>query len=258
MKYLLFFISICLASPVNLRTVTDGRVIKPSEVNQYYSALTGKILPRGSNGVVSDLAGVLGSSTYRWDDGWFSKIYFGDSSSNTYIDSSATELRCFVGGVQKCSMTSSAFDGAYFATGSVSNVAMNNGNYAVSSSDSGTYSTSQTTYAAAVTNATASVTTNGRPVKVEIINPSASDTCYFRGDYVAGGTFYLMIKRDSTQVYETAFYSLATSAYHPCGAIHFIEQPGEGGPYVYTLWVKVSNGSDTIYAQDVKLVVWEI
>ena len=258
MKYLLFFISICLASPVNLRTVTDGKVIKPSEVNQYYSALTGKILPRGSNGVVSDLAGALGSATYRWEDGWFSTIYFGDSASNTYLTASATELKCFVGGVQKCSMTSSGFDGAYLASDSVSQTALNNGNFSISSS-SGSFTTTSTSYTA-VTNLSASITTNGRPVIISLQDESGSSVCSIGLTVGAAGDrgYQISIKRDSTVIYETLAKNFSNvNTFSGCGGFVVFDTPSEG-TYTYSYEGKVLNALHTLNVTNAEVVVREI
>jgi len=37
-----------------------------SDVNQYFTAITGDLLPRNSSGVVTNIMGSLGSTTYKW------------------------------------------------------------------------------------------------------------------------------------------------------------------------------------------------
>lgn len=66
----------------NISQVTGGKVGFVSQVNQYFTALTQNIFPRGISGVVADLAGSIGDSTRRFKNGYIQNIYVSDFIPN--------------------------------------------------------------------------------------------------------------------------------------------------------------------------------
>jgi len=59
------FFSLSLASDSNLVEATGGTITRDL-VNQYYTALTGDLIPHNSSGTAAAEAGNLGSSSYQW------------------------------------------------------------------------------------------------------------------------------------------------------------------------------------------------
>jgi hypothetical protein len=67
-----------------LREVVTGRTVKASEVNQYFSALTGSLVPR-TNGAPVAGAHNLGSATYKWNISESLSYYFAPNESSMNI-----------------------------------------------------------------------------------------------------------------------------------------------------------------------------
>ena len=58
----------------NIRQVHAGDDIREDDNNQFFAALTGNVVPRNVEGEAEDLAGNLGSSTFRWRAIYVEKI----------------------------------------------------------------------------------------------------------------------------------------------------------------------------------------
>lgn len=68
-----------------ISTVLAGDVASEEKWNQYKTALTGDLYPRNNSGKVTDEAGSLGSSSYRWDKAHFKTLdilSMGDSNNS--------------------------------------------------------------------------------------------------------------------------------------------------------------------------------
>lgn len=69
---------------------TDGDVIPASDVNQFVTAFIENIVPRNTSRVPSDLAGQVGTSTYRFIRGYIRDVFIGTASANLKIYEGAT------------------------------------------------------------------------------------------------------------------------------------------------------------------------
>lgn len=63
---------------------TNGQTIADTWFNVIRTALGGDVVPRDSNGVVGDLSGSLGTTSYTWLYAYLQKIYFKASTSGNY------------------------------------------------------------------------------------------------------------------------------------------------------------------------------
>lgn len=55
-----------IAGTNSLQSVSGG-IVRKAHVNQYYTAMNQDVVPRDSSGAATDLAGNLGSNSYRWN-----------------------------------------------------------------------------------------------------------------------------------------------------------------------------------------------
>lgn len=212
--------------------------VRTNHVNQYYSALSGDLVPRNSSGIATDLGGDLGQSTKRWDDLFSKKLNIGAAGSGLFIDDNGGLLRFGVGGVAVADVSST---GRWVAS-----LGQQVG------SSTGTYSTSSTSYTA-VTNVSATITTRGRPVFLTLISadgdPLASNACSIGATTTGGGSYAIeyVWKRGSTGIghYVQSFDPNVSSRtlFIPCTSVlHF--DVVAAGTYTYTLEVK-TNGATT-------------
>lgn len=69
MKFVFFFfIAMNTWAASNTLPEITSAVVRRSDVNRFHRAFSFDIMPRNASGVVTDLAGSLGTSSYEWDD----------------------------------------------------------------------------------------------------------------------------------------------------------------------------------------------
>lgn len=66
----------------NIPTASSGQKITASHHNSIKSALTEDVVPRNASGVVTNLAGALGSLLYRWANLFSAEVTIGDPSNS--------------------------------------------------------------------------------------------------------------------------------------------------------------------------------
>lgn len=104
---------------------SPGQVISASHLNVLRNAFMQVLFPRNSSGVVTDLAGDLGSSTYRWNDASIKRILLGESASNIQLkETSPSLLQGLIGGNVKISVSSAGIDGQYMQSASITRAAL--------------------------------------------------------------------------------------------------------------------------------------
>jgi len=67
----------------NLTQVVSGQDPAPSDLNQYYSALVGDLIPRGANGTIQASGADMGQRAYPWRRGYFDELFLGGVSLST-------------------------------------------------------------------------------------------------------------------------------------------------------------------------------
>lgn len=143
----------------NTLTTISGGIIRTSHPNQYFTALTGTIVPRNAGtGAPEDNVNSCGSTSYRFTRGHFGTgIQLGTSTNNVKIDASGNTIQFKTTDTTRCTVDSNGFNTVYRP--SISSV-----NY-VLGSGSGNY---QNNSGARVqpTNMSITITTTGRPVLV--------------------------------------------------------------------------------------------
>lgn len=98
---------------------SPGQVISSTHMNVIRNALTQVFYPRNSSGVVTDVAGDLGSSSYRWNDASIKRILLGDASSNIQLKDVSNVFQVLISGNIKTTVSSAGFDGQYVKAASV-------------------------------------------------------------------------------------------------------------------------------------------
>jgi len=132
------------------------------------------------------------------------------------------------------------------------------------SSSSGSFSMSSSTYAD-VTNLSVSITVTGRPVMLMLCASDATAAAYLAVSVNNGTTAigYMQFLRGSTEVGHYQFgLSSPTSgqhfSYHPLGGFCAIDTGASAGTYTYKVQIRRDANSNSAYAQNVKLVAYEL
>jgi hypothetical protein len=227
-----------------LSTKVSNDVISEDDVNQYKTAITDDLIPRNSSGVITDIAGNLGTSVYRWVAGYIKSLYIGTIANNNSITevsndleiSSDYDINLDAGSGREIDLR---FNGTALGSGitssGISRDMLGAVNYSKSSS-CGSFSGSSTSYAD-ITNLSTSITTTGKPVMLYF--ESASTTT---GSNISStATTDVKLLRDSTDI---ALYRTSTSSFE-LGVPLIIDVPSSG-TYTYKAQYKVSSGSVAI------------
>lgn len=81
-----------------LAAFSSGEIIRRTYPNQFFSSVTGDFVPRNSStGTVQDLAGDLGTTTYRWNETHANQYVVGATSSNLQIKENISNNSMHVG-----------------------------------------------------------------------------------------------------------------------------------------------------------------
>jgi hypothetical protein len=126
------------------------------------------------------------------------------------------------------------------------------------SSSSGIFSTTSSS-ATAVTNLSVNITTVGRPVKLELISASTteSSTINSTGNItMINASGYISFRRDGSAVGVYALNQDGSGQLEAVGPYSFIDIPS-AGTYTYSVYV-ASNGTGTIGVRNIKLIAYEL
>jgi len=129
----------------NLTTRSPGNVIRSADHNSFTQALEGDIVPRNGSGAPEDIAGDIGTSTYRFDNGYIKKVFIGEIAKLINFEGSGNDLIVKVGGTTVGKWTTVGLDGSYLVDESVDRFALAPGNVLYSAA-SGTVSHNSTSY----------------------------------------------------------------------------------------------------------------
>jgi len=95
----------------NLTTITDGSVADAGDLNQFKTALNNDLVPRNSSGVPTDVAGGLGTTTFRWTDSYFEKAFIGTVGSLINLEDIAGDLVFRIDGTAAVTVKSTGLEG---------------------------------------------------------------------------------------------------------------------------------------------------
>lgn len=217
----------------NLQTKNPGDVISTMDPNQYKTSLTGDIVPRNISGVPSNNAGSIGSSIYRWANGFFKSLNIGLPASAISIYEAAGELIIEVGGIIALKVSEFGWDGAFIEQATITPTKRETANKVSTSSLSNT-STTSTSYAD-MAGATLSITCSGvRPVYLTME----------KGSFLHSGTasdWMIAFVKDGSIICE---YTAGQNITLPMSAFTFIDPNPTAGSHTYKIqWKNVSAGT---------------
>lgn len=223
----------------NIPARSGGQTITAQFFNLLRSVLGGDLVPRNASGVPTDLAGAIGTSTYRMLSAFAQKYNLGAPASGLSIEEDSGAIIFKVGGVEKGRIDSNG----------IKRNSLDTLNYSLSSS-CGTFSTTSTSFVS-VTNLSRSITTNGNPVEIFLVPDNSATNLAALGPIGSSSTqaaMQLRITRDGTQIFSEniiadAFGSSTTSFTLglPPSAIRAIDFPS-AGTYTYAIQIKGSAG----------------
>lgn len=197
-----------------LTTKSGGTTVNADDVNQFYTALNGDIVPRNTSGVPTDSAGSIGTSSYRFLDAYFDDIDLPDGvlDGASLTDNTVTKDKLVSLGLQ-------------------------------TSSSSSTYSTTSTSYVD-VTNLSITITTTGRPVMIAVESDGTANVSYIGSSNSGGGASSNTVKlvRDSTDVGIVLYASPSSSGTGVAGFganFMYLDTPS-AGTYTYKIQCKAS------------------
>jgi hypothetical protein len=254
---------------------SNGSAIDQTWFNIIRSVLGGDFLPR-TDGVVTDEAGSVGSTLYRWLNAYFIGMYLynptGRSIRLTAPSSITTDYTlklppALPGSGNKLFMVNSSGEGSLTVEPDGSTLEISGTTLRVkdagitrdkqaslgtiASSSSGGYSMNNSAAFEAVTNLTRTITTTGRPVFVGLISDGSGTATDCSNDN--GSNYQVKFKRDSTQI----ALMLAGGAATPASSFEHIDYDAVAGTYTYTVEVRGGAGGTT-FLSNVKLVVFEM
>jgi hypothetical protein len=270
-------------------------VIPITHHNTLVNALKDDFVPRDTTTrAATDIAGDLGTATYRWDNGYIKKLYIGTAADSLTIEQSTNDLvitnpkasgdiildakvnhTLKVDGVTKAVIDTNGIDGQYMKALSVdtASIAANAVTRAKMVAVGQQVSNEMTTFSTTNTvtlitdgsnSLTATITTTGRPVMLLIINDSASNDGQIYLRTGIGVTTYGVVrfKRDSTIVsrhqYRMDWDAAPTGTYEmPIVLPYAVDTPG-AGTYTYTVEAGTDNAGTTFLANRLKLFVYEL
>lgn len=252
-----------------LTSATDGTIIPASDHNSIVTALKDNFVPRGTSTLApTDLAGDLGTTSYRWDSAYLKEVILGAISSQISIEEDGSNRMAIkVGGSTAMTIDSGGLIPDSIVTDMITDANITKPKLAALgqqlSSSSGDYNTSSTSYTA-VTNLSVTITTTGRPVYLGIINDGSTVS----GDEAAFGiaspsgttaTGFFQFMRDSTSLGEgwlqDSAEGVSAISIIPFGPNHI--DVITAGTYTYTVQVKVASG-DLLYCAFMKLIAFEL
>lgn len=250
-----------------LTTASDGTVIPASDHNQLVTALKDNFVPRDTTTLApTDLAGDIGSTSYRWDDSYIKKMNIGAVSSQLTIDEDGSNrMRFTVGGSTALTVDSGGLIPDSIATDMIIDNNVTRAKLASVgqqlSSSSGSFTTSSLT-PVDVTNLSVTITTTGRPIILEMIPVSTLSSIRITNN-VNTGTLEatLILKRDTTIVSGNSFrLTQSTTGLIPAvpAALRFIDTSSSG---TYTFKVQANVGTtinNVVQVRDYKLLAYEL
>ena len=229
------------------KTKNPGEIISSDDPNQYKTGLTGNVYPRTVSGVVTDLAGSIGSSIYRWANFFTKILYIGEADSNLVIQENATNMEFSVDGTTAMTLTPDGWDGSYIKDATIPNSKriLNFVTAARTLNDS----TGSTSYVD-VDQFIGTITTSGRPVLVM----AQDGYLQLTGIIGTSEAFYVRVVRDSTALNDQKI--LGYNGFGaPYSSFSLIDYPA-AGTYVYKIQVKVTAG--TLNKTPGTFILWEL
>lgn len=118
---------------------SDNTTIYAEHVNVFRRVLAEDLVPRNTSGVITDEGGSLGTSTYRWLNGYIRNLYIGTAATpHSLIENGAT-LEMNINGTLAATLSANGFNTASFEDDSVTadklaHTAVTPGTYGASSS----------------------------------------------------------------------------------------------------------------------------
>lgn len=104
----------------------DGQVVNQTFFNEIHQALNGTFIPRNASGVATDVGGDLGSSTYRWNDSYILRMFFGAIASGLSIEDDAGDIVFKRNSIEVGRFTVNGLDASDLVSASVTQTQMAN------------------------------------------------------------------------------------------------------------------------------------
>lgn len=70
----------------------DGQVVSQAFFNEIHDALNVDLVPRNASGVATDVAADLGSTSFRWKDGYMQRLFVGAVASGISIEDTSGDM----------------------------------------------------------------------------------------------------------------------------------------------------------------------
>lgn len=230
-----------------LSTRSPGEVIPSSDHNSLVQALEVDMVPRNGSGVATDIAGSIGTSTYRWDSAYVKKIFIGEVANLIDFEQSGSTLILKLGGSTVATFTSNGIDDSSHAALSIARSKLAGGTI-TSTNASGSYSTTSTSYTGAVTNLSTSYSVvNGRKYFIGLTSDPAQPDSYLKmkeGGANPHALGYIRLKADSTVLNEARLEQETSagsgnSITAPVGSLWSIYSAGSTGSVTFACEARV-------------------
>jgi hypothetical protein len=249
----------------NIPARSGGQTITAQFFNLLRSVLGVDIVPRNSSGVTTDLAGSVGTSTYRFLSAFAQKYNVGASASGLSIEEVSGSIIVKVNSTEvfRLSTTELLTTGIDFADNIITRDALKDDVVKGVSSQIITNSTS--TSLVDITNATTTFTRTGKPVDIFLQPSSTTNSAQLGVENSSGGrcAMYIALLRGGSVVarWNMDFQRSGTGQTYsfnswPAGGIRWTDFTTSTGSTTYKLqWQKI--GGTTMYCNYLELVAAE-
>lgn len=250
---------------------TAGQIIAPSHPNLLRDVLALDHVPRNASGVAADIAGNLGTSTYRWNNLFAKLLNIGAIASGLTIEDDSGDIVIKVGAAEVCRISADGLDAAgledstlTIAKAAIKTVSASPGlnGFAVSAS-CGAFSTYSVSFVD-VTNLSVTLTTKGNPVELGLTSDGGGNNSQFSITHssASSAAAYLRFLQDASEVGQyymsTAHWgSTTSSAACPASCINHKYVPA-AGTYTWKVQLRSLNSSVSSGLAFAKLYAREI
>jgi hypothetical protein len=268
--FLLLSAGLVYSGTNNLPQVT-GSIIQKAHVNDPRTAMYGDWVPRNGTGTVTDQAGGLGTSTFKWGTSYINALNIGTPSNGHQISETTTAFTfdTATGGsfifdinsvnfltidsngvdLQNTKTDSMPFEGREDRVASSGSGGL--GEFVYSSGNSGTFSTSSTSFTD-ISNMSVTIDHDGSPVKLQAQPISSTSTAGFVscGSSGSQAICQIAIVKNGTiiGIHRLQSKQSAGSAgdWIPCTSISYVDISGAASGDIYKLQAKSEDGVDSL------------
>lgn len=223
-----------------LPVATDATIIPASDHNSLVEALKDNLVPRDtSTRAPTDIAGDLGSTSYRWKDAYLQKIVLGLIASGLTIEEDGSNRMIFK--IDGSTVLTLDTNGPTLDSRGPSNT--------LETASCGSFTVPILSTFTSITNLTGTFTSYGRPLLITIgpagIHPSTPAYTDMTG------LGYIGIFRDGVQI---CAYRVKESNTAGAGFAFTFVDIVSAGTYVYTIGLKADSGSAQVNNYSLKII----